>query len=101
MKLHTFVGSPNSHKVQAVVGHLGLEIQVEYHDFVGGDLRTADYLALNPNGMVPLLVRTAPLSWRFRRAARRAVEIDLELVEDWDALVRVEPFWLREQSDAN
>jgi hypothetical protein len=36
MKLHTFVGSPNSHKVQAVVSHLGLEIQVEYHDFVGG-----------------------------------------------------------------
>src|SRR5262249_12296489 len=56
MKLHTFVGSPNSRKVQAVVSHLGLEIQVEYHDFVAGDLRTADYVALNPNGMVPLLV---------------------------------------------
>jgi glutathione S-transferase len=63
MKLHTFVGSPNSHKVQAVVSHLGLGIQVEYHDFVGGELRTADYLALNPNGMVPLLVDGAFRLW--------------------------------------
>lgn len=63
MKLHTFVGSPNSHKVQAVVSHLGLEIQVEYHDFVGGHLRTANYLALNPNGMVPLLVDGAFRLW--------------------------------------
>ena len=67
MKLHTFVGSPNSHKVQAVVSHLGLEIQIKYHDFVGGDLRTADYLALNPNGMVPLLVDGAFRLWESKR----------------------------------
>ena len=57
MKLHTFVGSPNGHKVEAVVSHLGLEaaIQHQYHDFFAGDLRKADFLALNPNGKVPML----------------------------------------------
>lgn len=57
MKLHTFVGSPNSHKVEAVVSHLGLErsIQHQYHDLFAGDLRQPDYLALNPNGKVPVL----------------------------------------------
>jgi len=57
MKLHTFVGSPNSHKVEAVISHLGLEtaIQHQYHDLFAGDLRKPDYLALNPNGKVPML----------------------------------------------
>jgi glutathione S-transferase len=63
MKLHTFVGSPHSHKAEAVVSHLGLEIEVEYHDLVGGDLRTSDYVALNPNGMVPVLVDGAFALW--------------------------------------
>lgn len=56
MILHTFVGSPNSRKVQAVVSHLGLDVHVEHHDFIGGALGMPDYVALNPNGMVPLLV---------------------------------------------
>lgn len=56
MELHTFVGSPNSHKVEAVIDHLGLDVKVVYHDFILGDLRAAEYLALNPNAMVPTLV---------------------------------------------
>jgi triphosphatase len=36
------------------------------------------------------------LGWHRRRAA----EIDLHLVEDWNAFVRAEPFWLREQNGA-
>lgn len=55
MELHTFIGSPNSHKVEAVIEHLGLEVEIIYHDFLAGDLRAADYLALNPNAMVPTL----------------------------------------------
>jgi len=55
VKLHIVVGSPNSRKVQAMVNHLGLTIDIEYHDFFAGDLRAPSYLALNPNGMVPLL----------------------------------------------
>jgi glutathione S-transferase len=56
MKLHTFVGSPHSRKAEAVISHLGLEIQIEYHDFLAGELSAADYVALNPNRMVPMLV---------------------------------------------
>jgi glutathione S-transferase len=56
MKLHTFVGSPNGRKVQAVISHLGLDVQVEYYDFLAGELRSPEYLALNPNGRVPTLV---------------------------------------------
>jgi len=36
------------------------------------------------------------LGWHRRRAA----EIDLQLVKDWNAFVRAEPFWMREQPAA-
>ncbi len=55
MKLHTFVGSANSRKVEAVINHLGLKVEVQYHDALAGDLKAPGYLALNPNGMVPML----------------------------------------------
>jgi len=55
MKLHTFVGSPNSHKVEAVIRHLGLEVDIHHHDPLAGDLCRPEYLALNPNGKVPVL----------------------------------------------
>jgi glutathione S-transferase len=55
MKLHTFVGSPHSHKVEAVISHLGLDIEIVQHDFAGGALRAPGYVALNANAMVPLL----------------------------------------------
>jgi glutathione S-transferase len=56
MKLYTFIGSTHCHKVEAVISHLGLDVEVEYLDLVGGELASAAYRALNPNGMVPLLV---------------------------------------------
>jgi glutathione S-transferase len=56
MKLHTFVGSPHTHRVEAVLSHLGLDVEIEFHDLAAGGLRAADYVALNPNGRVPLLV---------------------------------------------
>lgn len=56
MQLHTFQGSPHSHKVEAVVSHLGLAIETVHHDFRSGSLKAPGYLALNPNGAVPLLV---------------------------------------------
>ena len=36
------------------------------------------------------------LGWHRRRAA----EIDLQLVKDWNAFVRAQPFWMREQNAA-
>jgi glutathione S-transferase len=56
MILHTFVGSPNSRKVEAVILHLGLEVEIRNHDLFKGELRAPDYLAINPNAKVPTLV---------------------------------------------
>ena len=55
MKLYAIVGSPNSRKVLSVVSHLGLDIEVEYLDLFQGQHKTPEYLAINPNGMVPAL----------------------------------------------
>jgi len=56
MKLYTFMGSPNGRKVEAVIDHLGLDVEIEYRDFLAGELRSPDFVALNPNAMVPALV---------------------------------------------
>jgi glutathione S-transferase len=55
MKLHSFVGSPNGHKVEAVISHLGLAVEIRHHDALAVDLAKPDFLALNPNGKVPVL----------------------------------------------
>ncbi|MET0428377.1 MAG: glutathione S-transferase family protein [Microvirga sp.] len=56
MKLYTLPGSPNSRKVVAVIRHLGLDIPTEQLDFARGDTRQPEFVALNPNAMVPVLV---------------------------------------------
>jgi glutathione S-transferase len=55
MKLHIVPGSPSSRKVEAVIRHLGLEIEIQEHNFFAGGLRKPTYLALNPNARVPTL----------------------------------------------
>jgi glutathione S-transferase len=56
MKLHTVQGSPNGHKVEAVIHHLGLQVEIEHHDIFNGGLSRPEYLSINPNAMVPTLV---------------------------------------------
>jgi glutathione S-transferase len=56
MILHTVPGSPNSRKVEAVILHLGLEVEVRHYDLFKGELKSPDYLAINPNAKVPTLV---------------------------------------------
>jgi glutathione S-transferase len=63
MQLYTFVGSPNSRKVEAVVNHLGLAVGIRYLDLFEGDLRRPEHLALNPNAMVPVLVDGEFVLW--------------------------------------
>ncbi len=55
MKLHIVPGSPNSRKVEAVVSHLGLRLEVQEHNLFAGDLRKPSYLAINANARVPTL----------------------------------------------
>jgi glutathione S-transferase len=56
MILHTVPGSPNGRKVEAVILHLGLEVEIRHHDLFKGELRSTDYLAINPNAKAPTLV---------------------------------------------
>lgn len=55
MKLYTLPGSPNGRKVVAVIHHLGLAAEIKFLDFASRDTAKPDFLALNPNGMVPVL----------------------------------------------
>ena len=63
MKLYAVVGSGNCRKVQATTSNLGIEIDIEYLDFFAGDLTTPEYLALNPNGRVPVLIDNGFTLW--------------------------------------
>jgi glutathione S-transferase len=56
MILHTVPGSPNGRKVEAVIFHLGLDVEIRNHDLFNGELRGSDYLAINSNAKVPTLV---------------------------------------------
>jgi glutathione S-transferase len=56
MKLHTVPGSPNGRKVEAVIHHLGLQVEVVPYNLFNGELRGPEYVAINPNSMVPTLV---------------------------------------------
>ncbi|QSX35560.1 glutathione S-transferase family protein [Shewanella avicenniae] len=48
--------SGNCYKIQLVCGLLGFDYDWVEVDILAGDTRTADFLAKNPNGKIPLLV---------------------------------------------
>jgi glutathione S-transferase len=56
MKLHDFAFSPNCRKVRAVAYELGVRFECVHIDLVKGESRTPAFLAINPNGRVPVLV---------------------------------------------
>ena len=56
MILYTIPGSPNGRKVLATLYHLGLEVEIRHRNLFNGELRTSEYLAVNPNAKAPTLV---------------------------------------------
>jgi len=56
MDFYTNPISPNCRKVDAVVKQLGIELNTKVVDVRKGETRTPAFLALNPNGKVPVLV---------------------------------------------
>ncbi|MGA7789206.1 MAG: glutathione S-transferase family protein [Xanthobacteraceae bacterium] len=56
MKLYGFAPSPNTWQVRALAVHLGVPLDFVALDFVKGDTRTPDFLAINPTGRTPTLV---------------------------------------------
>ena len=55
MKLYALLPSPNTFKVVALAHHLGLDLEVVDVDVASGGNKALDYLAKNPNGLMPTL----------------------------------------------
>ncbi|MEM7427247.1 MAG: glutathione S-transferase family protein [Pseudomonadota bacterium] len=55
MKLHVFPASPNARKCILVNSLLGLDIEEVFIDLRAGEQRSEEFLALNPNGKMPVL----------------------------------------------
>lgn len=55
LKLYGMSGSGNCYKPVLLMAHLGLRHQWVEVDVIGGGTRQPEFLALNPNGKVPLL----------------------------------------------
>lgn len=55
MRLYDYLPSGNGYKVRLLLTQLGIPFERIELDIVGGATRTKDFLALNPNGRIPLL----------------------------------------------
>ena len=55
MKLHVFPPSPNARKCMVVADMAGVPVQITMVDLQAGDQKKPDFLALNPNGKMPVL----------------------------------------------
>lgn len=56
MKLYGDLGSGSTRRSLAVLYHLGIDFELVALDLFKGETHTPELLALNPNGMVPVLV---------------------------------------------
>lgn len=63
MKLYDFAFSPNCRKVRAVAYELGLPLEHVHVDLVKGESHGPAFLAMNPNGRVPVLVDEDFVLW--------------------------------------
>lgn len=56
LTLHDFPGSGNGYKVRLLLTFLGQPFDYRAKDILKGETRTPEFLALNPNGKIPVLV---------------------------------------------
>ncbi len=56
MKLYTQPISPNGRKLLGVAAHAGVDLETEIIDLRAGEQKKPEFLAINPNGKVPVLV---------------------------------------------
>jgi len=55
LTLYDYLDSGNGYKVRLLLAHLGRDYTLVEKDIMAGETRTPDYLAMNPNGKIPLL----------------------------------------------
>ena len=63
MQLYTNPFSPNCRKVHGVVAHTGLSVDQETVDLRAGAQKRPEFLKLNPNGKVPVLLDGDSVLW--------------------------------------
>jgi len=63
MRLYFSPFSSNSHRVLAVAAELGVSLELEEIDLSAGQQQTESFLALNPNGKVPVLRHDDLVLW--------------------------------------
>lgn len=63
MKLYTNQFSPNCRKILGVAAHAGVALEQEFVDLFKGAQKQPDFLAINPNGKVPVLVDGDTTLW--------------------------------------
>jgi glutathione S-transferase len=66
VKLYNANISPNAIRVRAVANELGIELEIIDVDIMKGETKTDSYLALNPNGKVPVLTDGDFVLWESR-----------------------------------
>lgn len=66
MKLYNANLSPNALRVRAVAAELGIDLEIVDVDLRNGGNRKQEYLALNPNGKVPVLQDGDFVIWESR-----------------------------------
>jgi len=55
IRLYDFLESGNGYKVRLLLHQLGIPFELIEKDIMQGETRTPDFLALNPNGRIPLV----------------------------------------------
>jgi glutathione S-transferase len=55
LRLHDYLESGNGYKVRLLLHQLGIPFERIERDILRGETRTPEFLALNPNGRIPLL----------------------------------------------
>src|SRR5204862_2133498 len=55
MKLYDYLPSGNGYKVRALLAQLGHRFTLIEKDIAKGETRTPEFLAINPNGRIPVL----------------------------------------------
>jgi len=54
-KLYDYLDSGNGYKIRLLLNMLNIPYELIEKDIMAGETRTPDYLAMNPNGRIPLL----------------------------------------------
>ena len=82
MKLYNIDLSPNALRVRAVAKELGVDLEIVDLDMRKGENRSDAYLAINPNGKVPVFVDSDETStWQAAREIRPVPRELLQTVE--------------------